>query len=1584
MTEFDLNNPFNEAPKDGMLADGCGIFERYYTNGQEIDLCGLSPDPKDFDNPQTLYQKILDLVKRIIIAVDLNTNGTYKPSDFDIYPIIANATSVKDAIEKISKYVEELQEGKFDKLNLKLKYDNGIVSLMFNDEPCSSINIPEEQFLDNEETVFIPSATTEDWKKDSSVVIGKPYLRLAFKTIDSSGSPTVTYTYIPMSYLFNVYSVDDTDSIDMHLNLSGDTNILKADLRVNDDTTNALKVDVLGAYVENLTPMIEAEVTRAKDAEKELSDNLDTEITRATNMEYNIINMVSNETDRAIKEEEKLKTLITNETTRADEVEQQLYKKIQEEKERASNAEMDLKDELDLEIQRSKNKDAQLTQKIEDETIRAKDAENSNKTTISNEITRAKTEESRLNGLISDNTNAIVTEETRAKGEEKRIETKFDKLVSDNTNSLEAEIIRAKKAEQANTDAIKAEETRAKAEEAALITKIDTDIKAESDRAKDVEKQLSDGLNAEVIRAKDAEKVLTEDLTDEITRAKDEESRIEGLTSANTTAIENEVKRAEAAEKTLTDNLSAEIIRAKAEEKTNADAIKAEETRAKAAEKVNADAILTKLTKPTNVGLPGQAPVLQYDGTIIWGDVQMDIPMYNPYDLSDMGITEGVLFTGLLINGTVEYGNNSGYYANYNTTTDKVEIYDNTSTLVGSIDVDKEHRNTITATISGETQDYYIAANDTWEPLGLNVKNYYKKTEVQSLLSVKANKTDVYDKSEINSKLNDKQDKLVSGTNIKTVNSQNILGSGNLLIENGVGIVSADLMTTTDNLSEVDLNIIKNDSFPVIIDSKNLVWHRQSMDNYHQLYYRNIDTAITTFLFINSNGAITRKNLTLLTSEAQTFLTDSQKLQARTNIGAESTSNKGIANGYAGLNSDKKIDISNLPIASASELGVIKAGLGLGVDSNGVLNYTGTQHYASYWSSSVNIGSGLSIGVHSPIAISTLTKIYGSALQPVTYDIIYTNDGYQLLVVTDTLDSYNRIDSVIVVVPPPTAIWSAIEGNLPNNSYIPALKSDNTTGVNLIGVSSNNVLTIGNNSTPANINSNGRLQNNSQTVAYESDVTTETNARKEADNNLTDAINAEETARKKAVSDEALARSEAISKVQTNLDNAISDINTTTDALDGKIDNLLTESDSELNSHSKALTAYKSTSLLTTVYHTVTDVATKNDLLPESQLEYPSICFVIDEGIQYINSKTGGGWHATGGNFLTSDEMVDYLVDNKYIKSNQVINNLTSTSTDAPLSANMGKYLNDNKLSATQVINNVVTSDVNNPLSANMGKYLNDNKLSSNDVINNLSSTSAVKPLSANQGKVVNDKITKVEGYFGSGANAGKANKALLADSATIADKLSSKKNLTININGYVKGSGSITTDWSSNPTININTTGGDATSNLQTDQTSWYHYNKIGTTACLFRYRIGTQQSFELNMFDNFQSHWKFTYFSRPNGASGANANQNWFITDVRRNANYQANTRLCLYQQTDGYVYCYLVGAATYHIAGFNVTVASEGAINLQLLPMGNNIAVNLPTTTTVRTFINDLNLYTATDTNFKNTAYSGVMKTGYVAPV
>ena len=61
----------------------------------------------------------------------------------------------------------------------------------------------------------------------------------------------------------------------------------------------------------------------------------------------------------------------------------------------------------------------------------------------------------------------------------------------------------------------------------------------------------------------------------------------------------------------------------------------------------------------------------------------------------------------------------------------------------------------------------------------------YNKQEVDSALSGKADSSDVYTKSEVDTALSGKQDTLVSGTNIKTINNESILGSGNINIQGG-------------------------------------------------------------------------------------------------------------------------------------------------------------------------------------------------------------------------------------------------------------------------------------------------------------------------------------------------------------------------------------------------------------------------------------------------------------------------------------------------------------------------------------------------------------------------------------------------------------------------------------------------------------------------------------------------------------------------------------------------------------------------------------------------------------------------------
>lgn len=113
------------------------------------------------------------------------------------------------------------------------------------------------------------------------------------------------------------------------------------------------------------------------------------------------------------------------------------------------------------------------------------------------------------------------------------------------------------------------------------------------------------------------------------------------------------------------------------------------------------------------------------------------------------------------------------------------------------------------------------------------------------------------------------------------------------------------------------------------------------------------------------------------------------------------------------------------------------------------------------------------------------------------------------------------------------------------------------------------------------------------------------------------------------------------------------------------------------------------------------------------------------------------------------------VLDRSYIGRDEIVNNLTSTDTDNPLSAAMGKKLNDEKLAKTDVVNNFTTNDTTKPLSAAKGKELYDTITSNrvtinfdtadnttdNDTIkaclNNLDSTSLIKKLK--NGAIITD-----------------------------------------------------------------------------------------------------------------------------------------------------------------------------------------------------------------------------------------------------
>lgn len=75
----------------------------------------------------------------------------------------------------------------------------------------------------------------------------------------------------------------------------------------------------------------------------------------------------------------------------------------------------------------------------------------------------------------------------------------------------------------------------------------------------------------------------------------------------------------------------------------------------------------------------------------------------------------------------------------------------------------------------------------------------------------------------------------------------------------------------------------------------------------------------------------------------------------------------------------------------------------------------------------------------------------------------------------------------------------------------------------------------------------------------------------------------------------------------------------------------------------------------------------------------------------------------------------------------------------------IGKF---NLISEGSIINVLTSTSSNKPLSAAMGKKLQDEKLSKTDVVNNLTTTDTSKALSAVQGKALNDKISALGSVY--------------------------------------------------------------------------------------------------------------------------------------------------------------------------------------------------------------------------------------------
>lgn len=163
----------------------------------------------------------------------------------------------------------------------------------------------------------------------------------------------------------------------------------------------------------------------------------------------------------------------------------------------------------------------------------------------------------------------------------------------------------------------------------------------------------------------------------------------------------------------------------------------------------------------------------------------------------------------------------------------------------------------------------------------VDLSEYYTKNETNNLLDAKANASDLtshtgntsnphsvsasqvgaYTKEEVDTKLNTKQDTLVSGTNIKTINNQNILGSGNINIESGssfeipeITLIPTSMSPISGTLTDDQIQILQNNDiikFIVPTMAESCVFKMVNLSNQTNFFFNIFDGPLLMFLKTN-------------------------------------------------------------------------------------------------------------------------------------------------------------------------------------------------------------------------------------------------------------------------------------------------------------------------------------------------------------------------------------------------------------------------------------------------------------------------------------------------------------------------------------------------------------------------------------------------------------------------------------------------------------------------------------------------------------------------------------------------------------
>ena len=463
--------------------------------------------------------------------------------------------SKTDISQRIDNTINLVNDGLYSFVNVS--YDNKSNSLVFERTNSKGEVLKSEYALNSVE--FIQKAYFDQTTEDIVIVY-------------KDGKGEVQELRIPLQIVVNELDADNTNkTVTLTIvrnpqgqdKISAEVNIAKIEDNIIENVSHSLYVrgtadnikmidTTLGVTVESailaldnkVDYLVDKEIKDRENAINDVLNQLNAEVDRAKAAERLLQDNIDAESRRAIAVEEQLSRDIIAEIERAERTENSLQEQITAEVERAKAAEETLTNNLNAEIERSTEEDASLNAKILEEIERAKVAEHDLKVDLINEYERATLKEAELERLInreierSTEKDALLTE--KLDGEIERAISVEDAL-RDNLNS---EIERAKGVEQNLIDAIKEEYNRATAQEHLLEDAINVEIT----RAKDVEEDLLNLINAEVERAMVSESNLDVAIKAESDRAKTEESRLDNK-------LNSEIERSLNKDKEIVDNL---------------------------------------------------------------------------------------------------------------------------------------------------------------------------------------------------------------------------------------------------------------------------------------------------------------------------------------------------------------------------------------------------------------------------------------------------------------------------------------------------------------------------------------------------------------------------------------------------------------------------------------------------------------------------------------------------------------------------------------------------------------------------------------------------------------------------------------------------------------------------------------------------------------------------------------------------------------------------------------------------------------------------------------------------------------------